>query len=219
MNPEHENQRSGTAASGSAAKPGGGSRAAGQSSQGQTSGASGVGGETASRMAESAKQAGSRAKDAASSLGSRANEEAKRLADRQISMGAEIVGDVAEAVRAAAEKLEGNEPQLAHLAHGAAEMIEDFSDSIRDQSAEDLWHTSADFARRHPAVLFGATAGLGFLLFRLLKPGSSRSYGSGGMRQDYEWDEAEDARPGGVPGGRPAGATARPTPGGQTHGA
>lgn len=205
MNPEQENRRSGTTASGSSMKQGAGSRDAAQAEPGRASAAGGPIGETASRIGESVKQAGAQAQEAAGSLGSRASDQARRLADRQLTMGAEIIGDVADAVRSAAERLDRNEPQIAQLARGAAERIDDFSDTIRGQSAEELWHASADFARRHPAALFGATAGLGFLLFRLLKPGSGRDYGAGTMRRDFDWDRPGDDRPAGY---RPAAAAA-----------
>lgn len=204
MNPEQDTRRSGTTASGSSMKPGGGSRTAGQAGPGQGSATGGAGGEmgsrigeTAKQVGESAKQAGAKAQRAAGSLGSRTNEQARRLADRQLSMGAEIIGDVADAVRTAAERLDRNEPQIAQLARGAADRIEDFSDTIRGQSAEELWHASADFARRRPAMLFGATAGLGFLLFRLLKTGSSRNFGDGTTQRDFDWDRPDYDRPGG----------------------
>lgn len=221
MNPEQENRRSGTTASGSSPKQGGGNRAAGQAEPSRTSGASGAIGETASRIGESAKQAGAQAQDAAESLGSRANEQARRLADRQLTMGADVIADVAEAVRAAAERLDRNEPQIAQLARGAADRIEDFSETVRGQSAEELWQASADFGRRHPAVVFGATAGLGFLLFRLLKPGSNRNYGNGTMRRDFDWDRPGDERPGGYrpAAGEGAGVRHSQPRGGPGHGA
>ena len=170
MNTEEDNRSGGAAATGSSMKQGQESRS------GQTSGATGMTGETGSSVGGAARQAEAQAQDTASSLRSRAKEQARKMADQQLTMGAEVVADVADAVRAAAERLDRNEPQIAHLAHGAAETLDDVCETIRGQSAEELWHASADFARRHPAALFGATAGLGFLLFRLLKPGHRRSY-------------------------------------------
>ncbi|HEX2255932.1 MAG TPA: hypothetical protein VHG92_04370 [Afifellaceae bacterium] len=170
-----------------------------------------------SRVGDAAKQAGAQAQDAASSAASHASDRAMRVADRQLRMGADIVGDVADAVRAAAERLDGSEPQIAQLAWGAAERIEDFSDTIRNQSAEELWQASADLARRRPAVVFGATAALGFLLVRFLHPGYGRSRSGGGGRQfERDDDSGEWNRQGGSGSGgyEPSSARSPSGPGG-----
>jgi ElaB/YqjD/DUF883 family membrane-anchored ribosome-binding protein len=193
MNREHEDRAGGK----SAARPR--TMQTGGRASGEHAGAGEKVDEPQSRVGKAVREAGAQAQEAVSSLGSRANSEARRLADRQLSMGAEIVGDVADAVRTAAERLERNEPQIAHLARKAADKLDDFSDAIGSQSAEELWQASTDFARRRPAAVFGATAALGFLLVRLLHPGTVRSGNSGDGEQGAEQHGDQNLQePGGI---------------------
>ena len=68
----------------------------------------------------------------------------------------------------------------AGLVRGAADKIDEFASSTRDKTVEELFETASDFARRQPAVVFGAAAAAGFLLFRILKvaPSSGASQGA-----------------------------------------
>lgn len=161
----------------------GGSAGAGAGSSGSAT--SRLASEAASQIGEAAQQAASQAKEAVSSLTSLANEQVRSLADRQVSVGADLVAHIADAFRSAADSLDENVPQLSDMARGAADRIEDLSETVRDQSAADLLQATADFARRRPALLFGATALTGFLLFRLFKAGPSE-YDAG------EFDEFDD---------------------------
>lgn len=126
-----------------------------------------------SAISDAAQQAMGEAKKSASSLASAATDRAKDAAQQRISGGADLLGHLAAAVRAAARDLDPNAPQLAGFAREAAGRIDDFSHEIRDKSVEELIATSSDFARRQPAVLFGAAAACGFLLFRMIKSASA----------------------------------------------
>jgi hypothetical protein len=125
------------------------------------------------KISDVAQQAMGEAKKSASSLASAATERAKDAMQERISGGADLLGHVAASVRAAARDLDPNAPQLAGFAREAAGRIDDFSREVRDKSVDELLETSAEFARRQPAVLFGAAAACGFLLFRVLKTASS----------------------------------------------
>ena len=70
-----------------------------------------------------------------------------------------------------ADDLDRNAPQLASLARGAAERVEQFSRDIRGQTVEDLVRTASEFTRRQPALVFGLASLAGFLAFRVLKSG------------------------------------------------
>jgi hypothetical protein len=131
------------------------------------------------KVSDVAQQAMGEAKKSASSLASAASERAKNAAQERISGGADLLGHVAASVRAAARDLEPNAPQLAGFAHEAAGRIEDFSHDIREKSVEELLETSSEMARRQPALLFGAAAACGFLLFRMIKTASSTASESG----------------------------------------
>jgi ElaB/YqjD/DUF883 family membrane-anchored ribosome-binding protein len=125
------------------------------------------------KISDVAQQAMGEAKKSASTLASAATERAKDAVEERIAGGADLLGQVAASVRVAARELDPTAPQLAGFAREAAERIDDFSREIRDKTVEELLETSSDFARRQPALLFGAAAACGFLLFRMIKTASS----------------------------------------------
>jgi hypothetical protein len=126
-------------------------------------------GEAISKVTDAAQQAGSQAKDAAASLASDASQKAKGFLNMQVSSGSDLAGHVARSVRCAAENLDPNAPQLASLARGAAERVEQFSRDIRGQTVHDLVRTASEYTRRQPALFFGLASFAGFLAFRVLK--------------------------------------------------
>jgi ElaB/YqjD/DUF883 family membrane-anchored ribosome-binding protein len=130
-------------------------------------------GDAVSKLAEAAQQAGQQAKDTATSLASEANEKAKGVMNQQIAAGADWVGHVAEATKAAADSLTHDAPQLSGLVRDAADKVERFSHSLKDQSVEQLFQSASNFTRRQPAVVFGSAALFGFFIFRLLKTSTS----------------------------------------------
>ena len=125
-----------------------------------------------SKISDVAQQAMGEAKKSASSLASAATERAKGAVEERIAGGADLLGQVAASVRVAANELDPNAPQLAGFVREAAERIDEFSRDMRNKTADELLETSSDFARRQPALLFGAAAACGFLLFRMLKTAS-----------------------------------------------
>jgi hypothetical protein len=129
-------------------------------------------GEAISKVTDAAQQAGSQAKDAAASLASDAGQKAKGFLNMQVASGSDLAGHVARSVRSAADSLDPNAPQLASLARGAAERVEQFSRDIRGQTVEDLVRTASEFTRRQPALVFGLASLAGFLAFRVLKSSS-----------------------------------------------
>jgi ElaB/YqjD/DUF883 family membrane-anchored ribosome-binding protein len=126
-------------------------------------------GDALSKINDIAQVAGQQAKATAMSLASEANEKAKGVLSQQITAGAEWVGFVANATKAAADSLDRNAPKLSGLVRETAQKVERFSRDVKDQSAEELYRTASDFTRRQPALVFGSAALFGFFLFRLLK--------------------------------------------------
>jgi hypothetical protein len=173
----------------------GGSRAAhrGREAEGTTSFAE-IGSEAVSQLGDMAGKAGREAKSAARSFAGEAADQARRAADRQVNVGADLIAHVAESFRAAADSLDENVPQLAELARGAADRVDGVSDEIRGQSASELFHTASDFARRRPAVLFGAAAAVGYLFFRVLSTPPADAYDDEDDHdfepEEFEGDEA-----------------------------
>jgi hypothetical protein len=135
----------------------------------------GTAGEAVSKLADVAQlagsvaQHGSQAKQTASSLASDASQKVKGFLNLQVSSGSDLAGHVAQSVRCAADSLDPNAPQLAGLARGAAERVEQFSRDIRGQTVEDLVRAASDLTRRQPALVFGLASLAGFLAFRVLK--------------------------------------------------
>jgi hypothetical protein len=129
------------------------------------------------KISDVAQQAMGEAKKSASTLASAATERAKGAVEERIAGGADLLGQVAASIRVAARELDPDAPQLAGFACEAAERIDDFSHQIRDKTVEELLETSSDFARRQPAMLFGAAAACGFLLFRMLKSAAREEAG------------------------------------------
>jgi hypothetical protein len=188
MEQAHGKQGSGTTASRGATAKRDKNGHSKRGSESRSSGIAEMGSEAASQIGDAAQAAGRQAKHAASSIASQANEEVRRLADRQVSVGADFVGQVAESVRSAAGSFDQNVPQLADLARGAAERLEDLSETIRDRSAAELLYATADFARRRPALVFGATALGGFLLFRLLSTGAEQDFAGASDEFEDDWE-------------------------------
>jgi len=120
-----------------------------------------------SSIGDGVEQVSKQARDAAKSLATQASDQVMTLADQQVSAGAEMAAEIAESIRSAAAALDEKVPQLAEYARRAADRVENFSDSLREQSAAELMQSTAAFARRQPAVVFGAAAIGGFLLYRL----------------------------------------------------
>src|SRR6202030_533045 len=74
-----------------------------------------------------------------------------------------------------------NAPQLAGLVRGVARHVEEFSETVRGQTVEELFETTTDFVRRNPAMIFSAAAACGFMLFRII-----RAVPSGGPRSERQ---------------------------------
>ena len=143
----------------------------------------------AGAFTDTASAAARQARKAASSLASDANDKMQEVLDFQVEKGADLIENIADSVRIVANELDRTSPQLADLARGAADRIGGFSDTVRAQSASELIREGADFARRQPAIVFGAAALIGFGLYRLFSLSGEEQparrntrAGSGGQR-------------------------------------
>jgi hypothetical protein len=91
--------------------------------------------------------------------------------------------------------------------------MDSFAAQVREKSIDDLFQEGSDFARRQPAIVFGAAAVVGFALLRMLKvgtpnvqSGSARSGGfdvgrsqwAGARRTDEVWQNEPGRDPGTV---------------------
>jgi hypothetical protein len=144
--------------------------------------------EALQRVTETAQELGSQAKQAAANVSTQATGTVKDVLNNQVRAGADLVGKVAQSVNLAADNLSQSAPQIAELSRAAAQKIEFFSTELRTKSADELFEDASDFARRQPAVVFGAAAVLGFALFRMFKAGSAHqsSPSRGGVAPSHE---------------------------------
>ena len=145
--------------------------------------------EAARRVGETAQQAQSQAREAISSLSSHAAGSVKELLHNQVNAGADFVTDIAHSIHCAADDLNHSAPQLGELAHEAARQVDAFATRVREKPADELFADASDFARRQPAVVFGAAAMLGFAMFRMLKVGAQTSYGSPSGQRQFTADQ------------------------------
>jgi hypothetical protein len=89
--------------------------------------------------------------------------------NQQVATGADWVGHVAKATKAAADNLELNAPQLSGVVRDAASKVEQSSKNLKEQSVEELYQSASNFTRRQPAVVLGSAALFGLFISRLLK--------------------------------------------------
>jgi hypothetical protein len=134
----------------------------------------GRGQRTAKIASEAFSSATAKAGDAANktqlaSAAATVTEQVKQLLDRQVGSGADMMGQVAAAVKRAAQELDRDAPQLAGMVRTAAEQMNGYADGLRDQSVEQLMRAASGFTRRQPAAVFGLAALAGFVVLRTLK--------------------------------------------------
>ena len=132
--------------------------------------------DTMSKVAETAQQAARQAADGlsqtASTLASDAQSRIKGLMSERLAIGAELIGHLASSTRRAADDLDPKAPQISGLLRDASARMQEFSRTVQDKPVDELIKTASNYARRQPAVLFGAAAVVGFALLRLFKSDS-----------------------------------------------
>jgi hypothetical protein len=115
--------------------------------------------------------------------------------DSQLSRGADMLGQVSNAIRRSGDELRGEQPQIASLADTAAQQVDRAGEYLRRTDFQGLVRGAEDFARRQPAVFLGGALALGLVASRFLKaspsdgrgefgPSRYRSYGTYG-RSSY----------------------------------
>lgn len=128
----------------------------------------------AAAAGEELKRGAQEATQAARARASGAFHERQRVAADQIER-------TAQALRSAAERMRERESTgLASLTEDVAGRIDAASRRIRDEDLDSLVGSATDFARRQPAVFFGAALASGFALSRFLKASASRRRPSAG---------------------------------------
>jgi len=102
--------------------------------------------------------------------------------DQQITRGANVMTNVANAARRAADEIEPEAPQIAGLVRGSADWLDQYSHDLQDQSAQEIYRNAAEFTRRQPAAVFGVAALAGFFALRVLRSSETITSSRSGRR-------------------------------------
>ncbi|MEQ8821766.1 MAG: hypothetical protein RLY93_16130 [Sumerlaeia bacterium] len=141
-------------------------------------------------LSRQAKDAYSDAKDTARQQATetkhQAAEFAQRTADEQKARAAAEVRTFGEALHRAGNRLEeGDDPNIADYAHGAAERLEGVANYLETTSPGHLLDDASDFTRRNPEYVLGGMFLAGLALSRFLKASSPTRR----RRDSSEYDE------------------------------
>jgi hypothetical protein len=158
-------------------------------------------GTTGTPVMDQAREQVQRAADTTREAAGRAVDQAREQVMSQLSSqkdrAAGTLGGVAQAIRSTGEQLQGGEQAfVADYAMKAADMIDGFTQQIREREVDELIDQVENFARREPALLIGSAFAIGFMASRFLKSSTAnitytrnstdRDYQGGIRRESYE---------------------------------
>jgi hypothetical protein len=149
------------------------------------------GGDMASKIDQTAEVLG-HAQEQASSLVGMASQQATSQIGVQKDRAASTLGIVASALQEASRQMrQQDETAMAGYIDAAAGQVEHLATMLREQDINQIINTTAQFARRQPALFLAGAFALGFIGTRFLKSSSSsREQGSGytGYESSSEWN-------------------------------
>jgi len=96
-------------------------------------------------------------------------EKAAEVAKDKIEAGVSQLKMFANAMHGAASELEPQMPKIATYVRDAGNKLEDAAANVGEKNMEELLEGFNDFARKQPALVFGAATLAGFALARFLK--------------------------------------------------
>ena len=183
---------SGTSASGTTSGQGGMSGQSGMSGQGVTGQSQGMGGGTGAGTA-TARSFIDQAKETAGQAYEAVTEKASTTLDQRKSTLTSGLTTVADSVRQVSENLgssktdSGLAEAAAKYTNTAAQKLQDAAGYFESRNVRDMARDLEGFARRNPAMFFGAAFGLGMLAARFFKStptryneaGAGREFGAG----------------------------------------
>src|SRR5215212_10271392 len=173
--------------SGASGSSGSGSSAerAGSGSAGASSGGASMGGQGTEIIGQ--------AQDQAMKLVDTARQQATSQIGTQQQRVAGTLNTVATALHDASREMrKQDETAIAEYVDTAASQVEQFANTLRDQDLEQLMTTTAQFARRQPALFLGAAFALGFAATRFFKSSSPSSGGRMSSGDSGLWYERPD---------------------------
>lgn len=117
-------------------------------------------------------------KSTASEAAQEVKEQAAGMAEDQKERAAERVGGYSSAMHSAAERLEGEDPNIAWVTHNLADRVQRAADYLRHSDLSTLQRDVEDLARRNPLVFFGGLFVAGLVVGNLVKASgrSSREF-------------------------------------------
>src|SRR5215211_1576648 len=173
--------------SGASGSSGSGSSAerAGSGSGGASSGGASMGGQGTEIIGQ--------AQDQAMKLVDTARQQATSQIGMQQQRVAGTLNTVATALHDASREMRNqDETAIAEYVDTAASQVDQFANMLREQNLEQLMTTTAQFARRQPALFLGAAFALGFAATRFIKSSSPSSSGRMGSGESGLWYERPD---------------------------
>ena len=112
-------------------------------------------------------EAADMARERAGSMWSDAKETTRSKLNEQKDVAAQGIGEVAQALREAARRREGQ--GVARLTDSAADGLERVSSALRNKDLSAMLRDTNRFAREQPVAFFGLAVAAGFIAMRLLK--------------------------------------------------
>jgi ElaB/YqjD/DUF883 family membrane-anchored ribosome-binding protein len=104
-----------------------------------------------------------------------ARKRGRGLLNRQKQAAVEELSSVAGVMRDAAAKFEEKQEEgVGDYVRKAADYVESLSSSLGERDLEDLLHQAEGTLRERPALCLGLTAGVGFMIGRVLRASSQR---------------------------------------------
>lgn len=115
-------------------------------------------------------QAGQTLKQEAQSFASAAQDRMRAEAQKGTRTATKTLGDFADAVRLAGDRLaDSDQSPASRLVRQAADGLESLSRNLADKEPEDLLNSVRDFGRRNPAAFIGGAVLVGLALGRLVR--------------------------------------------------
>lgn len=166
--------------------------------------------ETTEQARREAARLAQQAREEASRITHEVSDRARAIVDGEKEAIIRQFDGLAEALKAAQQKLEENQQQtVAHYAAAAADNLQRLSQGLRDADLQTVLQQAENLARRQPVLFLGGAVAAGFLLARFLQ--SPRGPGRGQRPEPWHQQPQSVGSPMGEGSDRPS--TAQPATG------
>ena len=145
-------------------------RSTGTSSNAVSEGPQGSVSDTLSTATDAAKGATEQVQEQAGKVTDQARDYATNQLSSQKERAADTLGTVVDVLRQTSQQVrEQDQGSVAQYIDKAADQAEQFARTVREQDLSQLLDSTEQWARRQPALFFGSTVAVGFLVTRFLK--------------------------------------------------